>query len=144
MSARISPTNSNGSLRLNTRASQMRTSSNQTFQEQFRMGLKNGIDLTNSALRQVAKPIPGSAALSNALSDASRNLSIASRLDAAPSATSPLDGGINSLQDDMIKNNQDMLEKQMQVSQITTSYSTRSYILKAMFDALKTIGSNIR
>jgi hypothetical protein len=143
----INSIGSNGSLRIHTRASQPRSSSNETFQEQFRSGIKNGIDLTNSALRQVAKPIPGSAALSASLSDAARNLGGASKLDtsiSANSASSTLDGDPASLQDEMLRNNQDMLEQQMRVSQITTSFSTRSYILKAMFDALKTIGSNIR
>lgn len=138
-----------GSLRVHTRATQPRSSSNQTFQEQFRSGLKSGIDLTNSALRQVGKPIPGSAALSATLSDAARSLSSGSRLDGSLGATNvststATDGDMGSLQDEMLRNNQDMLEQQMRVSQITTSYSTRSYILKAMFDALKTIGSNIR
>lgn len=137
--------NSNGSLRINTRATQPKTSSNRTFQEQFRSGLKSGIDLTNSALRQVAKPIPGSAALSSTLSDAARSLSGGSKLDNTSSlSANPIDGDMGSLQDEMLRNNQDMLEQQMRVSQITTSYSTRSYILKAMFDTLKSIGSNIR
>lgn len=41
------------------------------------------------------------------------------------------------------KNNQ-LLEEQLRVSQLTTTFSTRSNILKALFDTLKTIGSNIR
>jgi hypothetical protein len=148
MPSSVNRINSNGSLRIHTRATQPRTSSNRTFQEQFRSGLKDSIDLTSSALKQVAKPILGSAALSATFSDAARNLNVGNKLDSLTSAsalTSPnLDGDMNSLQDDMVRNNQDMLEQQMRVSQITTSFSTRSYILKAMFDALKTIGSNIR
>lgn len=135
----------NGTLRMHTRTSEPRTSSNKTFLESFRSGLGSGIDLTNSALRQVAKPIPGSAALSASISQAALSLNSGSRLDspAVTTATS-IDGDMGTLQDEMLRNNQDMLEQQMRVSQITTSYSTRSYILKAMFDALKTIGSNIR
>lgn len=137
---------SNGSLRVHTRASQPRTSSNRSFQDQFRGGLRAGVDLTNSAVRQVLRPIPGSAALSASLSDAAANLGGASRLDGAAAANTnaAIDGDMNSLQDEMVKNNHEMLEQQLKVSQITTSYSTRSYIVKAMFDALKTIGSNIR
>ena len=144
----INAIGSSGSLRIHTRASERRTSSNKTFQEQFRSGIGGGLDVVNSALRHVAKPIPGSAALSASLSDAARNLSGASRLDGGDVSASlggtSLDADPASLQDEMLRTNQDMLEKQMRVSQITTTYSTRSYILKAMFDALKTIGSNIR
>lgn|GEM_PF-2415857 len=137
---------SNGALRIHTRASQPRTSSNLSFQDQFRGGLRAGVDLTNSAVKQVLRPIPGSAALSASLSDAAANLGSASKLDASSAANSnvSLDGDMNSLQDEMVKNNHEMLEQQLRVSQITTSYSTRSYTIKAMFDALKTIGSNIR
>ncbi|HXW53711.1 MAG TPA: hypothetical protein VEL47_06370 [Myxococcota bacterium] len=141
----INRLSSNGSLRINTRSNQPRTSSNRTFQEQFRAGLKSGIDLTNSAFRQVAKPIPGSAALSATISDAARSLNGGSKLDSfSSSATNPGDGDINSLQDEMVQNNQDLLEKQVHVAQITTTYNARSNIVKAMFDTLKNIGSNIR
>ena len=136
---------SNGSMRINTRLAQPKTSSNRTFQEQFRAGLKNGVDVTNSAFRQVAKPIPGSAALSATISDAARNLSGASKLEDLNSiATAPAgDGDINSLQDEMLRNNQDMLEQQMRVSLMTTTFTTRSNTIKAWFDALRQIGSNI-
>lgn len=142
----INGISTNGSMRINTRASQPRTSSNKTFQEQFRSGLKNGIELSNNTLKAVGRPIPGSAALSATLSDAARSLAGASKLDGISTdlANASVDGDINSLQDEMLRNNQDMLEQQLRVSQITTNYSTRSYIMKAMFDALKTIGSNIR
>lgn len=152
MSGTISGINSNGSMRIHTRANQARTSANDTFQQQFKKGLGQGIGLTNSALRQVAQPIPGSAALSASLNDAARSLNGPSSLGGLSSgggsggisSTSALDGDMGSLQDEMLRNNQDMLEQQVRVSKITTEYSTRSYILKAMFDALKTIGSNIR
>lgn len=141
----LSGIGSTGSVRINTRSTQPRTSSNRTFQEQFRGGLKGGVDMTNNALRYVGKSIPGTAALSATLSDAARNLGSGSRLDSMGSvAGSVSDGDSGSLQDEMLRNNHEMLEQQMRISQITTSYSTRSYILKAMFDALKTIGSNIR
>ena len=137
-----------GSLRMNTRASQPRSSSNQSFQEKFRSGLKTGIDVTNSAVRQVARPIPGSAALSASLSDAARSLGGPSSMGGAGSS---LGGGalqgsdeMGSLQDEMLKSNNDMLDKQLQVSQFVTSVTTRSYLIKSYFDALKTIGSNIR
>lgn len=132
-------------LRMNTKASQPRTSSNRSFQDQFRSGLRGGIDLGNSAIRQVIRPLPGSAALSASLSQAAASLDGASGLNSnLDVGAANLDGSTNSLQDEMLKNNQEMLEQQMRVSQITTSFSTRSYIVKAMFDALKTIGSNIR
>lgn len=140
----INGLNNTGSLRINTRSTMPRTSSNTTFQEQFRSGLKSGIDLTNSALKNVAKPIPGSAALSASLSDAARNLSGGSRLDGGISSGGALDGDMNSLQDEMFKNNQDMLEQQVRVSQMTTVFNAKSNIIKAMYDALKNIGSNIR
>lgn len=141
----ISSFGQNGSLRIHSRANQPRTSSNKSFQEQFRSGLGSGINLTNSALRQVAKPIPGSAALSASLSDAARSLAGPSSVDGASNiSVNASEGDMGSLQSEMLRNNQDMLEQQVQVSRITTEYSTRSYILKAMFDALKTIGSNIR
>src|SRR5579871_1246875 len=130
---------SNGSLRINTRSTQTRTSSNQTFQEQFRLGLKNGIDLTNNAFQKVATPIVGSAALSATLSDAARSLTGkvgGLESSSSPLASNPGDGDIKSLEAEMQLHNQEMLEEQMRISQITTSYSTRSYILKAMFDAL--------
>lgn len=137
-----------GSLRMNTRASQPRSSSNQSFQEKFRSGLKTGIDVTNSAVRHVARPIPGSAALSASLSDAARSLGGPSSMGGASAS---LGGGsvggtddMGSLQDEMLKSNNDMLDKQLQVSQFVTSVTTRSYLIKSYFDALKTIGSNIR
>jgi len=134
-----------GSLRLNTGISKQRTSSNGSFQDHFRGGMRTGINLANNAVRQVLRPLPGSAALSASLSDAAANLNTSSRLDGASSTTgATLDGDMGSLQNEMVANNEQMLEQQLRVSQITTSYSTRSYILKAMFDALKTIGSNIR
>ncbi len=145
----ISNSPASGSLRIHTKASQPRTSSNQSFQDKFRSGLRSGVDLTNSAVRQVVRPIPGSAALSASLSDAAMSLDGPSKLNSlgsssiASSSTSP-DGDINSLQDEMVKRNQDMLEQQMRVSQITTFYNAKSNLLKALFDVLKTIGSNIR
>jgi hypothetical protein len=136
-----------GSVRINTTTSQPRTSSNNTFQEHFRSGIGSGLNLANSALKQIAKPIPGGAALSASLSDAARSLSINNKFEGGLSASSANiapDSDPASLQDEMLRTNEDMLEQQMRVAQITTSYSTRSYILKALFDALKTIGSNIR
>lgn len=146
MPAFVNGTSSNGSLRVHTRASQPRTSSNQTFQEKFRSGLGSGINLTNSALRQVAKPMPGSAALSATLSDAARNLTGASKLDGSGSAmtNASVDGDMGTLQDEMLRNNQDMLEQQMRVAQITTAYSVKTNTLKAHTDTAKTIISNIR
>jgi hypothetical protein len=130
---------------MNTRATQPRTSSNATFQEQFRNGLKSGIDVTNNALRQVAKPIAGMPAMSAAISDVARNLTPTSSLDSSALTQNGLiDGDINSLEDTMRINNEELLLKQMRVAEITTSYSTRSNILKAFFDALKAIGTNIR
>jgi len=142
----ISGISSRGAIRVNTHASQPRTSSNATFQEQFRSGLKNGIDVTNNALRQVAKPIAGMPALSAAISDAALNLTSGPGLNSAATSANNgiLDGDINSLEDTMRINNEDLLLKQMRVAEITTSYSTRSNILKAFFDALKAIGTNIR
>jgi hypothetical protein len=147
MSNTISNSPASGSLRIHTKASQPRTSSNQSFQDKFRSGLRSGIDLTNSAVRQVVRPIPGSAALSASLSDAASNLDGSSRLSSVAStsaSSSSLDGDVNSLQDEMVKKNHDMLEQQMRVSQITTLYNMESNLIKAMFDVLKTIGSNIR
>jgi hypothetical protein len=141
----ISGSNSFGSLRIHTRASQPRTSSNHTFQEQFRHGLKSGVDLTNSALRQVAKPIPGSAALSATLSDAARNLSEGNKLDGGLSnGAINGDGDMSSLQEDMARNNQELLTQQIRVAYETTTSTTKSNMVKAIFDALKSIGSNIR
>jgi hypothetical protein len=105
----------------------------------MRSGLKTSIDMTNNAIRPLIRPIPGSAALTASLSDAARSL-----------GSSQLDGGtiagddMGSLQEEMLKNNNDMLDKQLQVSQFVTSVTTRSYLIKAYFDALKTIGSNLR
>lgn len=141
----INTIGSNGSLRIHTRASERRTSSNKTFQEQFRSGLGSGIDLANSALRQVAKPIPGSAALSASLSDAARNLSSSSKLSSSMNSSGvSSDSDPSSLQDEMVRNNQDLLEQQLQVSQATTSFTIRSQLIRAYFEASKTIGSNIR
>jgi hypothetical protein len=141
----INGISSRGSLRINPRETQPRTSSNATFQEQFRSGFKNGIDVGNSALRQVAKPIAGMPALSAAINDVARNLTKTPGLEnASISSNSLLDGDITSLEDTMRINNEDLLLKQMRVAEITTSYSTRSNILKAFFDALKVIGTNIR
>lgn len=135
-----------GSLRVNTSTSQPRTSSNYTFQEHFKNGISGGLNLANSALKQIAKPIPGSAALSASLSDAARSLSIDNNKfdNSVASNNISLDSDPSSLQDEMLRTNEDMLQQQMRVAQITTSYSTRSYIMKALFDALKTIGANIR
>lgn len=141
----INGISSRGSLRINPRETQPRTSSNATFQEQFRSGLKNGIDVGNSALRQVAKPIAGMPALSAAINDVARNLTKGPGLEnASTSNNGLLDGDITSLEDTMRINNEELLLKQMRVAEITTSFSTRSNILKAFFDALKVIGTNIR
>lgn len=149
-----------GSVRVNTRASQPRSSSNLSFQDQFRSGLKTGIDLTNSAVRQIARPIPGSAAVSASLSEAARSLG-------GPSSVSGLSGSVGgslgsslggsagsgmgsgsddmgSLQDEMYKNNNDLLDKQLRISLETTTMTTKSNLMKAYFDAAKTIGSNLR
>jgi hypothetical protein len=135
----------NRSLRLHTRASQSRTSSNQSFQEKFRSGLGTGVNLTNNAMRQILRPIPGSAALTASLSDAAASLNAPSSIGHINSASSTsLDGDNGALQDEMLKNNNDLLETQMRVLHMTTSINTRSHILKAMYDTLKTIGSNIR
>lgn len=132
-----------GSFRVNTRTAQPRSSSNKTFQEQFRSGLGNGLDVANSAFKMLTKPIPGAASLSATLSNAARGLAGPSGL-GEPLSNSLIDPDGNSLQGEVLKNNQDLLEQQLRVSQITTSFSTRSNILKALFDTLKTIGSNIR
>lgn len=139
-----------GGIRVNTRANTPRTSSNSSFRESMKSGMASGVSVANSALRQVTKPIPGGPALSATINDAARNLAAPSSLSGSSSANGPdlgtnaADADIGSLQSEMLRNNQDMLEQQLRVSQITTDYSTRSYILKAMFDSLKTIGSNIR
>lgn len=141
----ISRLNANGSLRIHTSASQPRTSSNRTFQEQFRGGLGQSIDLTSSALRQIAKPIPGSAALSASLSDAARSLAGSSRLDSSGNvAHAATNGDMDSLQNEMVRNNQELLEQQVRVGQITTTAQVQSNTVKAYFDAAKGIGSNIR
>jgi hypothetical protein len=134
-----------GSFRLNTRTAQPRTSSNKTFQEQFRGGLKSGIDISNSAFRQITRPIPGASSLSASISQAAQNLSGPSSLDGGTElANAIVDGDAGSLQGEVLKNNQDMLEQQLKISQITTMFSTRSNILRTVFETLKTIGSNIR
>lgn len=142
----INSMGSNGSLRIHPRTNQFRTSFNKTFQEQFRGGVASGVNLTSSALKQVGGYIPGTAALSATLSGAARSMSGPSSVDgiASSSLNTSADSDMGSLQSEMMRNNQEMLEQQVQVSRITTEYSTRSYILKAMFDSLKTIGSNIR
>ena len=135
----------NGSLRIHTRANQLRTSSNHTFHEKIRHGVGSGINFANSALQRVGARVPGTPALSATLSDAARSLSGPSSVDGISSGVNATsDGDMGTLQSEMLRNNQEMLEQQVQVSRITTEYSTRSYILKAMFDSLKTIGSNIR
>lgn len=137
---------SNGSLRVNTRAMEKKTSSNQSFNEQLRLGIKDGLGLANNALRQVATRIPGGAQLSASLSETAHKLSPSNSLGLMAEGNDdflPTNGNAG-LQDDLVKNNKEMLEKQMKVSQITTSFSTKSYILKAFFDSLKTIGANIR
>ena len=137
----------NGSFRIHTRKSQSRTSSNTSFQDRFRSGLGTGVNVTNNALRQALRPIPGSAALSASLSDAAASLNGPSSLSNIGSSSSGgigVDGDMNSLQDEMLKSNNDMLDTQMRVLHATTSINTRSHIVKAMYDTLKTIGSNIR
>ncbi|HXW60285.1 MAG TPA: hypothetical protein VEK06_01985 [Myxococcota bacterium] len=136
----------NGSLRVHTRASQSATSSNPSFQKYIRNGLGTGLNLTNSATRQVLRPLPGSAAISASLSDAAAKLSGPSSLGGENAAfgSSGIDGDTGSLQDELLRNNNEMLETQMRVLQATTSINTRSNIVKAMYDTLKTIGSNIR
>jgi len=139
---------------VNTRASQPRSSSNQSFQDQFRSGLKTGIDLTNSAVRQIARPIPGSAAVSASLSEAARSLGapssvsggLASSLGGITGTNSVGTGtdDMGSLQDEMYKNNNDLLDKQLRISLETTTMTTKSNLMKAYFDAAKTIGSNLR
>jgi hypothetical protein len=140
-----------GSVRVNTRASQPRSSSNADFPELLRQGLKQGLDVTHTAVRHVTRPIPGSAAISASISEAARSLGGPSGLSGSSSLASGSVGGfgsgsddMGSLQDEMLKNNNDMLDKQLQVSQYVTGVTTRSYLIKAYFDALKTIGSNLR
>lgn len=138
-----------GSVRVNTRASQPRSSSNQSFQDQFRSGLKTGIDLSNSAVRQIARPIPGSAAISASLSEAARGLAGPSSVSGGLSGALGGSGGaasddMGSLQDEMYKNNNDLLDKQLRISLETTTMTTKSNLMKAYFDAAKTIGSNLR
>ncbi|MCA9507353.1 MAG: hypothetical protein KC505_02900 [Myxococcales bacterium] len=144
----INNSSAGGSLRVHTKASQPRTSSNLSFQDKFRSGLRSGIDFGNNAIRQVIRPIPGSAALSASISDAASALGSASRLGGGHSSASPgvppIDGDIDSLQDEMVRKNHDMLEQQMKISHITTVYNMESNLIKAMFDVLKTIGSNVR
>lgn len=139
---------SNGSIRINTRASQPRTSSNSSFQDKFRAGLSTGVNATNSALQHVIRPIPGSAALTATLSNAAANLNSPSSLNNTSAGGAPgtlsLDGDMGSLQDEMLRSNNEMLDTQMRVLHATTSINTRSHIVKAMYDTLKTIGSNIR
>lgn len=147
MSNTINNNPASGSLRVHTKASQPRTSSNQSFQDKFRSGLRSGIDLTNTAAKQVIRPIPGSAALSASLSSAASSLDGGSRLSTVSPSSSgapSIDGDINSLQDEMVRKNHDMLEQQMKISHITTVYNMESNLIKAMFDVLKTIGSNVR
>lgn len=136
----------NGSLRVHTRASQLPTSSNQSFQKHLRNGLGTGVNLTNTAVRRALGPIPGSAALSASLSEAASTLSSSSSLGGinASSGGSGVDADSSTLQDELLKNNNEMLETQMRVLHATTSINTQSNIVKAMYDTLKTIGSNIR
>lgn len=137
----------NGSLRVHTRANQPRTSSNKTFQDQFRGGLRSGVDLTNSALRQVGKPIPGSAALSASLSDAAQSLSQPSSLDGSGkglSSSASVNGDMDSLQNEMVRNNQELLEQQVKVSHMSTVYNAQSNLIKAYHDAQKNIAANLR
>jgi hypothetical protein len=137
--------NSNGSLRINTSTSQPRTSSNRTSPEQFRNVISQGIDVTGTALRHIAKPIPGSAALSASLNDAARSLAGSSRLESSgagtPAATS---GDMDSLTNEMARNNQELIEQQIRVGQITTDAQVKTNSWKAYFDTAKNIGSNIR
>jgi len=139
-----------GSVRVNTRASQPRSSSNQSFQDQFRSGLKTGMDLTNGAVRQIAGPIPGSAAISASLSEAARGLAGPSSVSGGLSGSLGSSGAsgasddMGSLQDEMYKNNNDLLDKQLRISLETTTMTTKSNLMKAYFDAAKTIGSNLR
>lgn len=136
----------NGSLRINSGLSQLRTSSNQSFQEQFRSGIKSGVELTSSALGHVAKPIPGMAALSASLSDAARSLSTNNKLDSGISSSNPstMNGETNLLEDEMVKNGQDLLREQMRVAQITTELQVKSNLVKSWTDTSKRIGENMR
>jgi hypothetical protein len=141
----IDRVNPNGSLRIHTNSTRPRTSSNRTFQEQFKDGLKNGISLTDSALRQVTKPIPGSAALTASLSNAANNLNTGSKLDGSnPSLPNTPGSDINSLEEEFVHTNQELLDKQIRLAQITTVYTTESNLVKTYFDTERNIIQNMR
>ncbi len=149
MTRTINSTPPSGSLRMHTKASQPRTSSNATFKELFGAGLKTGVQASGTALGHMIRPIPGGAALAASINDAA--LSLDSRSSgpglansSAMSAGLSGDSDTNSLQDDLVRKNQDMLDQQMRVAHITTIYNAKSNLIKALFDVLKTIGSNIR
>lgn len=137
---------SNGSMRINTSASSARTSSNKSFNDQFRSGLKSSVDLGNNMVGKLGRNIPGGAMLSASLSDASRNLGGPSSLSGVVDSpqTGTLDASGEPLESQMKKENHNYLEQQMRISRMSTAFSTQSNIMKVMFDTLKTIGSNIR
>jgi hypothetical protein len=152
----------NGALKIRTNRTNERSSSNQSFNEKFRAGLKTGVDVGNTAVRNVLRPIPGSAVLSSSLSSAAASLGGPSSLsglsnDMAPSiggalggmnnasgALGGVNGDIGSLQDEMVKNNNDLIEKQWAISQISTFFTTQTNMIKNLFETLKAIASNIR
>lgn len=142
----ITGNNNATNLRLNTNASYpRRTSSNTSFNEKLRAGLKSGIDLTGSALRHIAQPIPGSAVLSSSISETAKNLSTSSLgFNNASNIPESVNGDINSLQDDMHKRNQEMLAQQIRVSQETTSQNAKSNLIRAYYDTGKAIAQNLK
>lgn len=150
----------NGSLRINSRATQGRSSSNLAFKDSFRAGIKNGIEVTNSAIKQFGPALPGSAALTASLSDAARQLNSGSRLDGVAGAAAgavvggtvsgasvgPIAGETDfaSMQEQMSASNREMLAMQYQMAEESNKFTTASNVIKVRSDTNKTIGSNIR
>ena len=138
--------NTGGSLGINTRAMEHKTSSNRSFNEEYRASLKNGTQVFSSALRSIAMNIPGGAQLSASLSQAARNLNSSGPVSGSINEPS-LDSSINSDYDvnssNMALNNEDLLNKQTEIGQITAKYTVLSSIIRAKFEMLKTIGANI-
>lgn len=152
MTHTINTTPPSGALRMHMKTSQPKTSTNSTFQQQFGKGLKVGVQAGSNAVGNIIRPLPGGAALAASVSDMASNLDN-SRIGGGLNPSSSVGGGVgslstdgdtNGLQDDLVKRNQDMLDQQMRVSHITTIYNAKSNLIKALFDVLKTIGSNIR
>ncbi len=132
--------------RVSTRTSEPRTSSNRSFNEQVRTAMGNSINLVGKGVNSLVSPIPGAAILSASLSSAATNLTGSNTLHSSNvgGTFTSADGDPASLQNKMIEDNNELLRKQMEVAQITTRYTAESNTIKALHDAQKNIGSNIR